>query len=166
MSYMRWTSKSTGKLATELVRQGFKSPMTPSTDPQVAPLSLQAPSKQKEGAAHPDRNAQFNYLNKEVGRFIKAGQPVVSVDTKKKEIVGELSNGGTEWHPAGEPTRTKTHDFVDKELVEPSPMGSMTWPTTRLVSSATRPTPPPSPSRPSDAWASMVGLVSLPPPSS
>ena len=85
MSYMRWTSKSTGKLATELVRQGFKI-----TDDTVGRIlkslgySLQAPSKQKEGAAHPDRNAQFNYLNKEVGRFIKAGQPVVSVDTKKK----------------------------------------------------------------------------------
>ena len=124
MSYMRWTSKSTGKLATELVRQGFKI-----TDDTVGRIlkslgySLQAPSKQKEGAAHPDRNAQFNYLNKEVGRFIKAGQPVVSVDTKKKEIVGEFSNGGTEWHPAGEPTRTKTHDFVDKELGRAVPYG-------------------------------------------
>jgi transposase len=124
MSYMRWTSKSTGKLATELVRQGFKI-----TDDTVGRIlkslgySLQAPSKQKEGAAHPDRNAQFNYLNKEVDRFIKAGQPVISVDTKKKEIVGEFSNGGSEWHPAGEPTRTKTHDFVDKELGRAVPYG-------------------------------------------
>ena len=124
MSYMRWTSKSTGKLATELVRQGFKI-----TDDTVGRIlkslgySLQAPSKQKEGAAHPDRDAQFNYLNKEVGRFIKAGQPVISVDTKKKEIVGEFSNGGSEWHPAGEPTRTKTHDFVDKELGRAVPYG-------------------------------------------
>ena len=117
MSYIRWTSKSTGKLATELVRQGYKI-----TDDTVGRIlkslgySLQAPSMQKEGAPHPDRDAQFNYLNNEVGRFIKAGQPVISVDTKKKEIVGPFSNGGVEWHPVGEPTRTKTHDFVDEEL--------------------------------------------------
>src|SRR5271170_4389236 len=91
MSYMRWTSKSTGNLATELVRQGYKI-----TDDPVGRIlrsigySLQAPSKQKEGNAQPDRNAQFNYLNKEVGRFMLAGQPVISVDTKKKEIVGEF----------------------------------------------------------------------------
>jgi hypothetical protein len=124
MSYLRWTSKSTAKLADELVRQGFKI-----TDDTVGRIlkslgySLQAPSKQKEGTAHPDRDAQFVYLNKEVGAFIKDGQPVISVDTKKKEIVGEFSNGGAEWHPAGEPTRTKTHDFVDKELGRAVPYG-------------------------------------------
>src|SRR5271168_3362281 len=124
MSYMRWTSKSTGKLATELVRQGYKI-----TDDTVGRIlrslgySLQAPSKQKEGGAHPDRDAQFVYLNKEIGRFMKAGQPVISVDTKKKEIVGEFSNGGRELHPIGEPTRTKTHDFVDKELGRAVPYG-------------------------------------------
>ncbi len=124
MSYMRWTSKSTGKLATELVRQGYKT-----TDDTVGRIlrslgySLQAPSKQKEGTAHPDRDAQFAYLNTEVGRFMKTGQPVISVDTKKKEIVGEFSNGGAEWHPTGEPTRTKTHDFVDKDLGRAVPYG-------------------------------------------
>ena len=124
MSYMRWTSKSTGKLANELVRQGYKI-----TDDTVGRIlkslgySLQAPSKQKEGTAHPDRDAQFNYLNKQVGAFMKAGQPVISVDTKKKELVGEFSNGGGEWHPTGEPTRTKTHDFVDKELGRAVPYG-------------------------------------------
>ena len=124
MSYMRWTSKSTANLATELVRQGYKI-----TDDTVGRIlrsigySLQAPSKQKEGSAHPDRDAQFVYLNKEVGRFMKTGQPVISVDTKKKEIVGEFSNGGAEWHPTGEPTRTKTHDFVDKELGRAVPYG-------------------------------------------
>ena len=92
-------------------------------DPRSIGYSLQAPSKQKEGSAHPDRDAQFNYLNKEVGRFMKAGQPVISVDTKKKELVGEFSNGGAEWHPTGEPTRTKTHDFVDKELGRAVPYG-------------------------------------------
>ena len=85
--------------------------------------SLQAPSKQKEGIAHPDRDAQFVYLNKQIGRFMKQDQPVISVDTKKKELVGEFSNGGSELHPAGEPTRTKTHDFVDKELGRAVPYG-------------------------------------------
>jgi hypothetical protein len=124
MSFLRWTSKSTGKLADELVRQGFKI-----TDDTVGRIlkglgySLQAPAKEKEGTAHPDRDAQFRYLNKEVGRFMKAHQPVISVDTKKKELVGEFSNGGRELHPVGEPTRTKTHDFVDKELGRAVPYG-------------------------------------------
>jgi transposase len=124
MSYLRWTSKSTGKLASELVRQGFKI-----TDDTVGRIlkslgySLQAPAKQKEGSAHPDRDAQFRYLNKQVGRFMKAAQPVISVDTKKKELVGEFSNGGKEYHPKGEPTRTKTHDFVDKTLGRAVPYG-------------------------------------------
>jgi hypothetical protein len=106
------------------VRQGYKI-----TDDTVGRIlrslgySLQAPSKQKEGTAHPDRDAQFNYLNKQVDVFMKTGQPVISVDTKKKEIVGEFSNGGRELHPAGEPTRTKTHDFVDKELGRAVPYG-------------------------------------------
>jgi len=124
MSFLRWTSKSTAKLADDLVRQGFKI-----TDDTVGRIlrnlgySLQAPVKQKEGAAHPDRDAQFVYLNDEVGRFAGAGEPVVSVDTKKKELVGEFSNGGREYHLIGEPTRTKTHDFVDKELGRAVPYG-------------------------------------------
>ena len=124
MSFLRWTSKSTAKLADDLVRQGFKI-----TDDTVARIlrslgySLQAPAKQKEGAAHADRDAQFVYLNDEVARFAEAGQPVISVDTKKKELVGEFSNGGREYHPIGEPTRTKTHDFVDKELGRAVPYG-------------------------------------------
>jgi len=124
MSFLRWTSKSTAKLAEDLVRQGFKI-----TDDTVGRIlaslgySLQAPVKQKEGTAHLDRDAQFVYLNDEVGRFAAAGQPVISVDTKKKELVGEFSNGGREYHPVGEPTRTKTHDFVDKELGRAVPYG-------------------------------------------
>jgi len=124
MSFLRWTSKSTAKLAEELVREGFKI-----TDDTVGRIlkdlgySLQAPAKEKEGTAHPDRDAQFRYLNKQVGVSMKAGQPVISVDTKKKELVGEFSNGGREFHPVGEPTRTKTHDFVDKELGRAVPYG-------------------------------------------
>jgi arginine repressor len=85
MSFLRWTSKSTAKLADDLVRQGFKI-----TDDTVGRIlkslgySLQAPSKEKEGTAHPDRDAQFSYLNDRVGEFLKAGEPVISVDTKKK----------------------------------------------------------------------------------
>jgi len=122
--FLRWTSTSTAKLAEELVRQGFKI-----TDDTVGRIlkdlgySLQAPAKEKEGTAHPDRDAQFRYLNKQVGVSMKAGQPVISVDTKKKELVGEFSNGGREFHPVGEPTRTKTHDFVDKELGRAVPYG-------------------------------------------
>jgi hypothetical protein len=132
MSFLRWTSKSTAKLAAELVRQGFKV-----TDDTVGRIlkdlgySLQAPSKQKEGAAHPDRDAQFVYLDGLVRGFVGDGQPVISVDTKKKELVGEFSNGGAEYHPEGEPTRTLTHDFVDKLLGRAAPMGSMTSPMTR-----------------------------------
>ncbi len=124
MSFLRWTSKSTAKLADELVRQGFKV-----TDDTVGRIlrglgySLQAPAKEKEGTAHPDRDAQFRYLDKQVGKFMRAGQPVISVDTKKKELVGEYSNGGREYHPKGEPTRTSTHDFVDKELGRAVPYG-------------------------------------------
>ncbi len=124
MSFLRWTSKSTAKLANDLVRQGFKI-----TDDTVGRIlkslgySLQAPAKEKEGTAHPDRNAQFVYLNEKVGSFVAANQPVISVDTKKKELVGEYANGGREYHLSGKPTRVKTHDFVDKELGRAVPYG-------------------------------------------
>jgi transposase len=124
MSLLRWTSKSTAKLADDLVRQGFKI-----TDDTVGRIlkglgySLQAPAKEKEGASHPDRDAQFGYLHDEVTTFAEANEPVISVDTKKKELVGEFSNGGREYHPKGEPTRTKTHDFVDPELGRAVPYG-------------------------------------------
>ena len=120
----RWTSKSTYDLADELARQGFEvsAELVRRLLHQLG-YSLQAPSKQKEGTAHPDRDAQFHYLNDTAVAFTKDGQPVISVDTKKKELVGEFANGGAEWHPAGEPTRTKTHDFVDKELGRAVPYG-------------------------------------------
>ena len=124
MSFLRWTSKSTGKLAAELVRQGFKI-----TDDTVGRIlrslgySLQAPVKEKEGASHPDRDAQFVYLSTKVGEFAGDNQPVISVDTKKKELVGEFSNGGREYHLSGEPTRVNVHDFIDKELGRAVPYG-------------------------------------------
>jgi len=83
--------------------------------------SLQAPSKQLEGTQHPDRNGQFVYLNTLVAERIEAGEPVVSVDSKKKELIGNYANGGAEWEPEGEPTKTETHDFPDRSLGEFSP---------------------------------------------
>ena len=124
MSHLRWTSKSTGKLAAELCAEGFSI-----TDDTVGRIlkslgySLQAPAKQKEGTAHPDRDQQFHYLNGQVDAHLVADQPVISVDTKKKELVGEYANKGSEYQPIGEPVRVKTHDFVDKELGRAVPYG-------------------------------------------
>src|SRR5487761_1129318 len=125
MSHLRWTSKSTGKLAAELCAEGFSI-----TDDTVGRIlkslgySLQAPAKQKEGTAHPDRDQQFHYLNGQVDAHLVADQPVISVDTKKKELVGELSNKVRENQQKGEPERVKTHDFVDKELGRAVPYGN------------------------------------------
>jgi transposase len=124
MSLLRWTSKSTGHLAKDLVRQGFRI-----SDDTVGRLlkrlgySLQAPAKQKEGTAHPDRDGQFHYLNDTATGFVADGQPVISVDTKKKELVGDFANKGTEYQPSGQPVRVKTHDFVDPELGRAIPYG-------------------------------------------
>ena len=124
MSLLRWTSKSTAKLAAELVRQGFSI-----TDDTVGRIlkslgySLQAPAKEKEGASHPDRDAQFGYLNEQATSFVEDGQPVISVDTKKKELVGEFSNKGKEFQPKDTPERVNVHDFVDKELGRAVPYG-------------------------------------------
>ena len=123
-SLLRWTSKSTSKLAEELVRQGYKV-SADSVGRLLKRLgySLQAPSKQKEGARHPDRDGQFRYLNKMAETFLADGQPAISVDTKKKELVGEFANGGREWQPKGEPTEVNVHDFKDKQLGRAVPYG-------------------------------------------
>lgn len=124
MSLLRWTSKSTYKLAEELVRQGYKV-SADSVGRLLRRLgySLQAPSKQKEGTRHPDRDDQFRYLGKMAQEFLGRGQPAISVDTKKKELVGEFSNGGREWQPKGEPEEVNVHDFVDKDLGRAVPYG-------------------------------------------
>jgi hypothetical protein len=80
--------------------------------------SLQANAKVSEGRQHPDRDAQFNHLNDTADAFIDNGQPVISVDSKKKELIGNYANRGAEWAPAGEPERTNVHDFADPELAE------------------------------------------------
>jgi transposase len=123
-SFLRWTAKSTRKLAAELRRQGYKI-----GDRKVAQLlhqmgySLQANAKTLEGKQHPDRNAQFEYVHALVKEFLEQGLPVISVDTKKKELVGNYSNRGQEWHPQGEPQKTLVHDFPDKELGKAIPYG-------------------------------------------
>jgi hypothetical protein len=111
-------------LAAELGRQNHSV-----TDRTVARLlkaagySLQANRKTQKGAGHEDRNAQFEYINQQVRAMQKLGQPVVSVDTKKKELVGEFKNAGAEWQPAGQPTAVKVHDFPDPQLGKAIPYG-------------------------------------------
>jgi hypothetical protein len=119
-----WTCKSTSKLAQELQHQGHAvSDRTVAHLLKQAGYSLQANRKTREGASHPDRNAQFEYINRRVMACQKRGQPVVSVDTKKKELVGEFKNVGAEWQPQGEPVEVNVHDFPDKKLGKAIPYG-------------------------------------------
>ena len=119
MSLLRWTSKSSTKLAEELLRQGYEvSARTVLRLLHRLGYSLQANAKVIEGRQHPDRDAQFRYLNDMAQGFIDAGQPAISVDTKKKELIGRYANGGAEWAPAGEPERVGVHDFADPALGE------------------------------------------------
>jgi len=90
---------------------------------KAAGYSLQANRKTQEGSGHADRNAQFEYIGQRVRTLQRQGQPVVSVDTKKKELVGEFKNAGAEWQPAGQPTEVKVHDFPDKKLGKAIPYG-------------------------------------------
>ena len=119
MSLLRWTSKSSTNLAEDLVRQGFAvSSRTVLRLLHRLGYSLQANAKVTEGRQHPDRDAQFRYLNDMAQGFIDDDQPAISVDTKKKELIGAYANGGTEWEPEGEPVRTNVHDFADRALGE------------------------------------------------
>ncbi|MFC9432137.1 ISAzo13 family transposase [Streptomyces sp. NPDC056987] len=116
MSPLRWTVKSTGSLAAELTRQGHRVIADTVGDLlREEGFSLQAGAKTIEGRQHPDRDAQFRYINKQAGQHIDAGQPVISVDTKKKELVGDYKNAGLQWRPAGEPVVANTHDFLDRQ---------------------------------------------------
>ena len=85
--------------------------------------SLQGVRKTKEGSSHPDRDAQFRYIQKQVKAFQKCRQPVISVDTKKKELIGDFANAGSEYRPKGKPERVRTHDFIDRDLGKASPYG-------------------------------------------
>jgi len=123
-SPLRWTCKSVRRLAAELGKQGHVI-----SYPVVAELlrelgySLQANRKTTEGDGHPDRNAQFEYINRKVQRFLASKQPVISVDTKKKELVGDFKNGGRELRPQGKPEKVRVHDFLIPELGRATPYG-------------------------------------------
>lgn len=123
-SPLRWTCKSTGTLAEELRRQQHPvSDRTVATLLKAAGYSLQANRKTREGSGHEDRNAQFEQINRRVLRFQKEGEPVVSIDTKKKELVGEFKNAGREWEPQGQPVEVKVHDFPEPQLGKAIPYG-------------------------------------------
>jgi hypothetical protein len=123
-SPLRWTCKSTTQLAAALTRQGHAlSPRSVGRLLNAAGYSLQSNRKTLEGGSHPDRNAQFEHISRTVRRFQKRGQPVISVDTKKKELVGAFKNAGREWRPKGNPEMVKIYDFVDPELGKAIPYG-------------------------------------------
>lgn len=123
-SPLRWTCKSTAKLAEELTPQNHAlSPRTLATLLKGAGYRLQANRKTSEGKQHPDRNAQFEHINQEVLKFHRQKQPAISVDTKKKELVGEFGNGGREWQPKKKPQKVRVHDFKDPELGKAIPYG-------------------------------------------
>jgi transposase len=121
---LRWTCKSVRKLAEELAGMGHEV-----SYPVVAELlheigySLQANRKTKEGDGHPDRNAQFEHINAKVQQYVGLQQPVISVDTKKKELVGDFKNNGPDWRPRGKPEKVRVHDFLIPELGRAAPYG-------------------------------------------
>jgi hypothetical protein len=123
-SPLRWTCKSLRQLESELRSQGFSVSHT-SIGNMLKGMgySLQGNQKTLEGSKHPDRNAQFEFINSKTEDAMRAGQPVISVDTKKKELVGQYKNGGKELRPKGKPEQVKVYDFVDKELGKANPYG-------------------------------------------
>jgi hypothetical protein len=123
-SPLRWTCKSTRKLAAELTAQGHTVGATKVRELLAAAgYSLQGNRKTREGTQHPERNAQFEHINRQVKKFQAKRQPVISVDTKKKELVGDFKNRGREWQRHGEPVPVRVHDFLDRELGKAIPYG-------------------------------------------
>ncbi len=124
MSPLRWTCKSLSQLTAALVAQGHRIGRTVVGELlHKQKFSLQANRKTREGDSHPDRNAQFVHINDSVKAALAAGQPVISVDTKKKELVGDFKNAGQAWRPRGEPEEVRVHDFLIKELGRAVPYG-------------------------------------------
>lgn len=123
-SPLRWTSKSLRKLASELMTEGFK--LSPQKVGQLLKglgYRLQANIKTREGTDHPDRDEQFRYINRKAKDFLHRGEPIISVDTKKKALVGDFKNGGREWNPEGAPDEVRVHDFIDRDLGKAVPHG-------------------------------------------
>ncbi len=124
MTPLRWTSKSTTKLAEELNKRGFKiDPKTVYNMLREKDYSMQANRKTNEGSSHPDRDEQFHFINDQAKECHASDCPVISVDTKKKENLGNYKNGGQEWCPKKSPTKVNMHDFPDKELGKVAPYG-------------------------------------------
>src|SRR6478736_4097162 len=124
MSPLRWTSKSIRTLTAALRGKGHQvSDFVVRRLLRERGYSLQANVKTAKGSQHPDRNAQFAYLNDQAQMHLATGDPVISVDTKKKELVGAYKNAGREWHPAGQPEHVKVHDFIDPALGKANPYG-------------------------------------------
>lgn len=124
ISPLRWTSKSTRRLSEALAEPGFQASTVLVTKLlRNMGYSLQGNSKTREGKNHPDRDAQFRYLARHAAKFQAAGQPVISVDTKKKELVGDFKNGGREYQREGEPEEVRVHDFKDPVLGKAIPYG-------------------------------------------
>jgi hypothetical protein len=124
MCGIRWTCKSTRNLAKELCAKGHKvGSTTVGKELRAQKYSLQGNRKTQEGSSHPDRNAQFEYIHETATQFQQRGDPVISIDTKKKELVGNYRNGGKEWAPEGTPRTVKVHDFIDKKLGKAIPYG-------------------------------------------
>jgi Rhodopirellula transposase DDE domain len=124
MSPLRWTCKSTTRLAEELAHLGHQvSQRTVCNLLAQLNYSLQSVRKTREGAQHPDRDAQFQYIAQMVASYQRQRQPVISVDTKKKELIGDFKNAGREWQPAGQPEKVRVHDFIDDELGKVAPYG-------------------------------------------
>jgi hypothetical protein len=123
-SPLRWTCKSLRNLCVELRLKGHQvSPQKVGELLHEMDYSLQVTRKTREGSSHPDRNAQFEHINAQARSFQRAGQPVISVDTKKKELVGDFANAGREWRPLGEPEHVRVHDFIDERLGKAIPYG-------------------------------------------
>src|SRR5712691_6686139 len=123
-SPLRWTTLALRNLASELTRLGHRAgPDTVARLLREEGFSLQGNAKTAEGARHPDRDAQFRYINGQAREHLAAGQPVISVDAKKNQNVGSFKNGGREWRPKGTPEKVNVYDFIDKELGKVTPYG-------------------------------------------
>lgn len=121
---LRWTAKSVRHLANELKKQGLRASHQLVAELLIAQgYSLQANAKTREGGTHPDRNAQFEHINERIRQAQAEGQPVISVDTKKKELVGDFKNSGREWHPKGQPEAVRVHDFIIPAMGRANPYG-------------------------------------------
>ena len=166
MSPLRWTCKSLRRLAAELRALGHRISHTVVGEVlKQQKFSLQGNRKTREGDSHPDRDAQFAYINESVTSMLAGQQPVISVDTKKKELVGDFKNGGREWRPRGDPEEVRVHDFLIKELGRAVPYGVYDLPQMKAGSaSGSTMTRPPSQCRRSAVGGTRLATNNTPAP--